>query len=63
MMHNMVIQIRTKMRHMMYSLPTVEERISVWEKARGMWKQRKPNVIRELVKMRREWERKLPTAR
>lgn len=62
-MLSMVIQIQTKIKHAMCPLPTAEERISVWEKACGIWKQRKSSAIRELAKMRREWERKLPTVR
>jgi hypothetical protein len=37
-----------------------EERGQIWQKARGMWKDRKPDPIKELKKMRKEWERKLP---
>jgi hypothetical protein len=54
----MANQVHTKMRSMAYLLPTAEERILIWEKARGVWKQRKPDAIRELAKMRREWNRK-----
>ena len=41
-------------------LLTREERGKIWQKARGMWKDRKPDPIKELKKMRKEWERKLP---
>ena len=34
-----------------------KERLSVWQKARGMWKNRKPDPIKELKKIRKEWER------
>jgi hypothetical protein len=37
-----------------------EERLKLWEQARGMWKNRKPDPIKELRKMRKEWDRKLP---
>lgn len=37
-----------------------EERGKIWQKARGMWKDRKPDPLKELKKMRQEWERKLP---
>jgi len=37
-----------------------EERGKIWQQARGMWKDRKPDPIKELKKMRKEWERKLP---
>jgi hypothetical protein len=43
----------------MYPLITYRERISIWEKARGMWKHRKPEPIQELKKIRKEWDRKL----
>lgn len=35
-------------------------RLAAWEQVRGMWKNRKPDPIKELAKIRREWERKLP---
>ena len=41
-------------------LLTGKERLAVWESARGMWKNKKPDPIRELKKMRKEWDRKLP---
>ena len=37
-----------------------EERGKIWQQARGMWKDRKPDPIKKLKKMRKEWERKLP---
>ena len=37
-----------------------EERGKIWQQARGMWKDRKPDPIKELKKMRKEWDRKLP---
>ncbi len=43
-----------------YPLITPHERLSVWEESRGMWKHRKPDPAKELKKMRKEWERKLP---
>ena len=43
-----------------YPLMTGRERLSIWEKAIGMWKNRKPDPIKELRKMRQEGERKLP---
>ncbi|OGZ53988.1 MAG: hypothetical protein A3H64_03920 [Candidatus Ryanbacteria bacterium RIFCSPLOWO2_02_FULL_45_11c] len=39
------------------SLLRGKERLSVWQKARGMWKNRKPDSIKELKKIREEWER------
>lgn len=43
-----------------YPLITLRERIAIWEEARGMWKHRKQDPIKELKKMRKEWDRKLP---
>jgi hypothetical protein len=37
-----------------------EERGKIWAKARGMWKNRKPDPMKELNKMRKEMDRKLP---
>ena len=37
-----------------------EERGKIWEKARGMWKNRKPDPIKEHKKIRKELDRKLP---
>jgi len=40
-----------------YPLITARERILIWQKVKGMWKNRKPNPILELKKMRGEWKR------
>lgn len=40
---------------------TGKERLAIWESVRGMWKNRKPDPIKELKKMRKEWDRKLPS--
>ena len=37
-----------------------EERGKIWEKARGMWKNRKPDPMKEHKKIRKELDRKLP---
>ena len=37
-----------------------EERGKIWEKVRGMWKNRKPDPIKEHQKIRKELDRKLP---
>jgi len=37
-----------------------EERLKIWEKAEGMWEHRKPDPIKELNKIRKEMDRKLP---
>jgi hypothetical protein len=33
------------------------DRGTVWAKARGMWKNRKPDPIKEWQKLRKEWDR------
>lgn len=38
-------------------LLTQKERASIWEKARGIWKNRRPDPVKELKKIRKEWER------
>ncbi|OHA65960.1 MAG: hypothetical protein A3C04_00010 [Candidatus Wildermuthbacteria bacterium RIFCSPHIGHO2_02_FULL_45_25] len=43
-----------------YPLISAERRLEVWEKARGIWKSKKPEPIQELKEMRSGWERKLP---
>lgn len=42
----------------LYPLITPGERLSIWEKARGMWKNKTPDPVQELKKMRKEWNRK-----
>jgi len=37
-----------------------EGRGKIWEKTRGMWKNRKPDPIKEHKKIRKELDRKLP---
>jgi len=34
-----------------------EQRLKLWQQARGMWKKRKPDPIQELEEMRKEWNR------
>lgn len=36
------------------------ERLRIWEQAEGMWEHRKPDPIKELNKIRKELDRKLP---
>lgn len=43
-----------------YPLISPKERLAIWQKLQGMWKNRRPDPIKELEKMRREWDRKLP---
>jgi len=35
-------------------------RLAALRQLRGIWKNRKPDPIKELAKIRKEWERKLP---
>lgn len=51
-----------KMRRSSHVIPILdkEARLAALRQIRGMWKNRKPDPIKELAKMRREWERKLP---
>lgn len=39
-----------------YPIPTIKERSLIWERMRGMWKTKTPEPIKELKKMRGEWE-------
>jgi len=47
----------------LWSYPLIYQkgRLSVWQKAFGILKNSKPDPIKELQKMRREWDRKLPS--
>ena len=49
-----------KIQHL-YPLIAPKERLLAWKDAKGMWKKRKLNPIKELEKIRKEWERKLPS--
>lgn len=40
---------------------TMEERLAILQKLKGAWKNRKLDPIKELNKMKKEWERKLPS--
>lgn len=44
-----------------YPLSTAKERILTWKSARGIWKNKKPDPIQELKKIRDGLNRKLPT--
>ena len=37
-----------------------QERLRIWEQAEGMWEHRKPDPIKDLNKIRKEMDRKLP---
>jgi hypothetical protein len=32
-----------------------EERLKIWKRARGLWKKRKPDPIKELKRIREDW--------
>lgn len=51
---------RNKQIYHIYPLSTAKERISVWKEARGIWKNKKPDPIQELKKIREGLNRKLP---
>ena len=42
-----------------YPLLNPKERILIWRKIEGMWRNRKPEPAKELKKVRKEWGRKL----
>jgi hypothetical protein len=42
----------------LYPLMSPEQRLAVWEKARGMWKHRRPDPIRELKAIRGTWPKR-----
>ena len=48
--------IRTKTA---YPLLLGNERLLIWEKVKGMWRNREPDAIDELDEMRDEWDRPL----
>ena len=39
---------------------TPAEKLAILRDVKGIWKNRKPDPIKELAKMRKGWERKLP---
>ncbi len=43
-----------------YPLMTARERVLIWQRIKGIWKNRKPEPNQELKKIRSEWDRKLP---
>jgi hypothetical protein len=38
-------------------LLTPEERLKLWQRFKGMWKNRTPDPLEELEKIRKEWDR------
>lgn len=57
-MAKIINEIKISKSMAVYPLISPKERLLVWERIKGMWKNRKPDPIKELKKMRREWERK-----
>ena len=53
-------QPNTKTRAELALIKKGAERLKIWEQAEGMWEHRKPDPIKELNKMRKEMDRKLP---
>jgi hypothetical protein len=45
----------------MYPIISGKERLAIWEKARGLWKKRGSDPIKELKKMRASWSKKNPS--
>jgi len=52
--------ISKKIQQWQTQIPLIgKERLKLWEKYRGIWKNKKPNPIKTLLKSRLEWEREL----
>jgi hypothetical protein len=47
---------------MISPLLTPEDRLKLWQRFKGMWKNRTPDLVAELEKMRHEWDHDLPPA-
>lgn len=52
---------RRKLSALYPAMLTGKERLAVWERAREALKGRAPAMLKELRKMRKEWDRKLPS--
>jgi hypothetical protein len=50
----------TKEATALYPLISKEEKKRIWERARGIWKAKRPEPITELKKIRKEWSRRMP---
>ena len=46
-----------------YPFMTLQERLLLWRKVKGMWKGRKPDMMKEYIDLRKEFERDLPPFR
>jgi len=44
-----------------YPITSSKERLAIWEKARGLWKKRNSDPIKELKRMRASWSKKSPS--
>jgi hypothetical protein len=56
-----VTEVKTKANTSTHPLLSKKERLSALKSIRGMWKNCKPDPIKELKKMRSGWNRKLPS--
>jgi hypothetical protein len=43
-------------------LLTPEKRLKLWQRFKGMWKNCTADLVEELEKVRKEWDRELPPA-
>jgi hypothetical protein len=59
-----VVMETTTPRHILTNSPllTPEKRLKLWQRFNGMWKNRTPDLVEELEKVRKEWDRELPPA-
>lgn len=55
-MQKVIIQPRAKLSQ----LKRPREIWKIWERAKGIWAKKKPEPIKYLKKLRKEWERKFP---
>jgi hypothetical protein len=46
-----------------YPFMTPQERLLLWRKIKGMWKGRKPDMMKEYIEIRKEFDRDLPPFR
>lgn len=52
-------KVKTKLPIKIYPCLKPEEKLEILRQIKGMWKGKKWNPMKELTKMRKEWERKL----
>lgn len=45
---------------LLYPIMNQAEKLAILKRVKGIWKNKKPDPILELQKMRRGWERQLP---